>query len=270
MSKCENCSSEYKKFIKRKKIKSFVILVIQIAILVFFMALWELLTKYQIMDTFFFSSPSRILKTLKLLFDSGTLSLHINTTLYEAFLAFMISTVVGTIIAILLWWNETIRRVLDPYIVVLNSLPKIALGPIIIIIVGVGTKAIVMMAVLIMIIITIISMLNSFLQCDKNKLFLLDSMGASKFQKLYKLVLPSSATDFIGVVKINVGLTWVGTIMGEYLTSKAGLGYLIIYGKQVFDIDLVMTSTVILCVLAGVMYFAVALIENRIKKTKKK
>ena len=130
-------------------------------------------------------------------------------------------------------------------------------------------KAIVTMAVLICIIVTIISVLNGFLTADEGKILLLESMGASKFQILTKLILPYSIPNFISVLKINVGLAWVGTIMGEYLVSSAGLGYLIIYGGQVFKLDLVMTSTVILCILATLMYLAVALVEKQIIKKRR-
>ena len=151
---------------------------------------------------------------------------------------------------------------MEPYLIVLNSLPKVALGPIIIIWFGAGTNAIVVMAILIMIIITIISLLNAFVSCDKNKILLMKSMGASKWQILTKLVVPNAKDEFLSVLKINVGMTWVGTIMGEYLVSKAGLGYLIVYGSQVFKLDLVMTSILILCLLAGLMYGAVCLVER--------
>ena len=155
---------------------------------------------------------------------------------------------------------------LDPYIVVLNSLPKIALGPIIIIWVGAGTKAIIVMCILICVIITTLSILGSFLSCDKDKILLMKSMNAKKYQIFFKLIVPNSMLDFISVLKINVGMSWVGTIMGEYLVSKAGLGYLIVYGGTVFKLDLVMTSTVILCFLAGLMYFIVSRIEAHFKK----
>jgi NitT/TauT family transport system permease protein len=181
-------------------------------------------------------------------------------------IAFLIATIGGTIIAIILWRFDYLRKILDPYIVVLNSLPKIALGPIIIVWFGIGTTPIIVMAILIMIVITIISMLNSFTSCDENKVLLLKSMGANKFQILTKLILPNSLLEFISVLKINVGLTWVGTIMGEYLVSKAGLGYLIIYGSQIFNLDLVMASTIILCILAAIMYFIVAFIEKKVNK----
>lgn len=266
MKNNNNFSQAYKKYLKKKKLTSIIITSIQIGILVVFVGLWELLAHLNVIDTFILSSPSRMIKTIGLLYKDGSLFLHMGTTLYEALIGFAISTIVGTAIAVLLWWNEHIRRVLEPYIVVLNSLPKIALGPVLIIWIGVGTKAIVTMDILIMIVITILSMLNAFLAVDESKILLLKSMGASKFTILKKLILPHSLPEFISVLKINVGLTWIGTIMGEYLVSRAGLGYLIVYGSQVFALDLVMTSTVLLCVLAGLMYFVVAKIEKWIYK----
>lgn len=259
-------STEYKRYLKKQQIKKALIVVTQISILLIFLGLWEILARVGAIDTFILSSPSRIALTIKDLYLAGSLFTHILTTLWEALIGFVIATLGGTLIAILLWWNETLRKILDPYIVVLNSLPKIALGPLIIIWVGVGTSAIVTMDILIMVIITIISMLNAFNQVESSKIMLLQSMSANKFQILVKLILPSSLSEFISLLKINVGLTWVGTIMGEYLVSKAGLGYLIIYGSQIFNIDLVMASTIILCILAGLMYFIVAFIEKKVSK----
>lgn len=262
----QNFSPEYKAYVRKNAWRKVLIVSIQIALLGAFIGLWELLARTGAINVFITSSPSRIWTTIKDLIAGGTLFTHVGVTLYEATIGFLIATVAGSLIAILLWWNETIRRVLDPYIVVLNSLPKIALGPLLIVWVGIGTKSIVAMDILIMIVITIISMLNSFTSCDEGKVMLMKSMRANKFQILFKLILPNSLCDFISVLKINVGLTWVGTIMGEYLASKAGLGYLIVYGGQVFKLDLVMASAVILCVLAAIMYFVVALIEKLVYK----
>lgn len=270
MKKNDNFSSEYKKYLTKTKQKHFVVLSCQISILIVIFALWEILAATNIIDTFILSSPSRILNQIGLLFKNGTLFFHVGITLFEAIVGFVIATLLGSIVAILLWWNETLRKILDPYIVVLNSLPKVALGPILIIWMGAGMGAIVAMDVLIMLIITIISMLSSFVSCDKNKILLLKSMGANKWQILFKLILPNSLLDFVSVLKINVGLTWVGTIMGEYLVSSAGLGYLIVNGSQVFKLDLVMASTVMLCLLAAIMYFIVSKIETILKKSRQK
>ena len=207
-----------------------------------------------------------MIKTFSSLISEGELFRHIGVTLYEAILSFILSCGLGLLVAILLWWSDFIRKVLDPYLVILNSLPKIALGPLIIIWCGVGTKPIVVMAILISIIVTILSTLAAFLNCDKTKILLMKSMGANKLQIFTKLILPNALPDLISILKINVGLIWVGTIMGEYLVSKAGLGYLIVYGGTVFQLDLVMASTLILCILAGFMYFGVTLLEKKFSK----
>ena len=260
-----NYSQEHKQYLKKIKKQKTIVFSSQIIILILLFGLWELFAQIGIIDSFIMSSPSRIISTSKELFESGNLWYHIGVTLYEAVVGFVLATVIGFLIATILWWNDYIRKILEPYLVVLNSLPKIALGPIIIVWFGAGTKAIVFMAFLIMIIITIISFLNAFISCDEDKILLLKSMGASKFQILTKLIVPNALPEFVSILKINVGMTWVGTIMGEYLVSRAGLGYLIVYGGQVFKLDLVMSSTIILCILASVMYAFVAILEKKIK-----
>ena len=262
MKKTNEVSRERLLYLRGRRNNKIFVVAIRIAILVAFFALWEILAAVGAIDAFLMSSPSRIISTIKNLLSGGKLWLHVGTTLYETFLGFLIATVAGCIIALALWWSENLRKILEPYIIVLNSLPKIALGPIIIVWFGSGIKSIVFMAVIITIIVTIITMENGFLACEENKIMLLKSMGATKLQILLKLVLPSSMPTFISCLKINVGMAWIGSIMGEYLTSRQGIGYLIVYGGQVFKLDLVMASTVILCILAGLMYALVALIEK--------
>lgn len=262
-------SITHQKYIKKLRNDKIFIITMQVLILLAFIGLWELLATYGIIDPFFFSSPSRIFRTFITLFSSGTLWGHIGITLYETVIGFIIATLLGSLIAILLWWNEKIRHILEPYIIILNSLPKVALGPIIILWVGSGATAIITMCVLICIVITTISMMNAFLSCDSDKILLMKSMHANKFQIFWKLILPNAIPNFMAVLKINVGMSWVGTIMGEYLSSSAGLGYLIVYGSQVFKIDLVMTSTVLLCLLAGLMYGGICIAEKIVLNGKK-
>lgn len=233
----------------------------QFGILIAFFGFWELSTALGWADSFFTSSPSRIAVTfIELCGDN--LFQHIGITLAECLIGFAISTIAGLLIAIALWLSITARKVAQPYLIVLNALPKVALGPLIIIWVGVGMQATIFMAVLICIIVTVMTVLDGFVATDENKLLLMRSMGASKFKQLIYVVIPSSLPTLMSVIKVNIGLAWVGTIMGEYLISASGLGYLIIYGGQVFKIDLVMTATVVLCVLAALMYGIVALIEK--------
>lgn len=259
-------SKDRKKFLQKIRTKKIVVIISQIMLLALFLGLWEILTYYRILDPFFFSSPSRMYKNFFYLLEHNNLMYHIGVTLYEAILGFVIATGLGFVIAIILWWSDYIRRVLDPYLVVLNCLPKISLAPIIIIWFGAETKAIVVMAILIIVIITILSLLSAFMSCEKNKITLLKSMNASKFQIFFKLVFPNALPDIISVLKINIGLTWIGTIMGELIVTKAGLGYLLENGKIFLNLDTVMTSTVVLCVLAGGMYAILAIIEKIFKK----
>lgn len=252
-------------YLRKRRLNRFVIVAMQLLILVAFIALWEILTYYKVLDSFILSSPSRIIR-LVAQFDKRELARHILISLGECVTGFVIATVVGIAIGVALWWSERLRRILEPYVVVLNSLPKIALGPLIIIWVGAGAKAIITMAVLICIIVTIISALNGFMEVDGTEMLLMRALGANKLQILWHLVLPASIPNMLSILKINVGLAWVGTIMGEYLVSSAGLGYLIIYGGVVFQLDLVMMSTVILCLLAAIMYLAVAMVEKSIAK----
>lgn len=265
-NKAKTFSAEHKKFLLKHRTTKLLVLITQILLLITVLIAWELLTKFEIISSFFFSSPSKILKTIGELNNTGELLYHSRITLSETLIGFAIATSVGFIIAFILWYSDFLRKVLEPYLVVLNSLPKIALGPIIIIWFGAGSKAIIFMCILIVIIVTIMNILNSFTSCDKQLIALTRSLGASKMQIFFKLVLPSSLKDIVSTLKINVGLSWIGAIMGEYLVSKAGLGYLLIYGGQVFNLNLVMTSTVVLCALASIMYFAVALFEKIMNK----
>ncbi len=268
MKKELQCTKEHLDYLHSVRKKSIFVNVARVAILLFFLLLWELSAKFEWVNPFITSSPSRIGKTIVHLYQNGSLFMHISTTLWETLLGFAIAVVLGYSIALLLWWSEAFRRISEPYFVVLNALPKIALGPLIIIWCGTGSEAIVFMTVLIGLIVAILNMLNGFMATDENKLLLLKSMGASKLQILTKLVIPSSLPNFISMLKINVGMAWIGSIMGEYIVSKAGIGYLIVYGGQVFKLDLVMSAVLILCVLAAAMYALVALLERLLIKNK--
>ena len=261
-----NYSKEHIRYLKRLRGKKAGITAGRIAVVVVFFGLWEALTALGALDSFITSSPSRMAIKLAELFSTGNLLYHMGITLAETVLSFLLATGMGMLIAVLLWWFETARKILEPHLVILNALPKIALWPVIIIWVGAGTASIIVMALLISLIITIINTLQGFLSVDEGKLRLFKTMKAGKLQTLTKLVLPASIPNLIAILKVNVGLCWVGTIMGEYLVSKAGLGYLIIYGGTVFDLDIVMTATVVLCVLAAIMYYLVLAAEKLIRR----
>lgn len=261
------CSPSHAAYLKSLKKKTLAVHISRLALLFVLLGIWEILADTQVVNPFITSSPSRIVKTLASLAAGGELFYHVGVTLRETLVGFAVSTALGCGIALLLWWSEPLRKVIEPYIVVLNALPKIALGPLIIIWFGTGQKAIIFMTILVCIVIATMNMLGGFMRTDENKILLLKSMGAKKIQILCKLVIPSSAPNFIGMLKINVGMAWIGSIMGEYIVSKAGLGYLIVYGGQVFKLDLVMASVALLCVMAAGMYALVALLEKAVIKS---
>ena len=215
-------SEERKKYLKKEKKKKCIVILTQIAILIGFLGIWELLAKYEIIDSFITSRPSEILNTFINL-TSNDLLKHIWVTTYETLIGFLLGTFIGIILAILLWWSEFLAKVLDPYLVVLNSLPKVALGPIIIIWVGAGTPAIIVMAIAISLIVTILENLNGFLRTDKEVIKMAKTFKANKLQILTKIVIPANLSTFINSLKVNIGLSLVGVISGEFLVSKAGL-----------------------------------------------
>jgi NitT/TauT family transport system permease protein len=240
----------------------------QLLILIVALALWEISANAKIVDPFITSQPSRIIKTITNLYQEGVLFKHIGITCLETVVGFIVGTLLGTFVAITLWWSKFFSKVAEPYLVVLNSLPKIALGPVFIVWIGAGPAAIIVMTLAISLIVTVLEVLSGFLAIDQEKIKLVKTFGGTKFQVLTKVLLPASFPTIINALKINVGLSWVGVIVGEFLVSKAGLGYLIVYGGQVFKLDLVMTSVIILGVAAALMYQGVVVLENLLVKNK--
>lgn len=256
-------SDEHELYIKRIKKDKFKITFVRIFILIVLIALWEIAADYKLIDPFLTSSPSRMVKAFVNLYSESNLLRHIMVTCYETIIGFSLGTLLGTIIAILLWWFPFLSKVLDPYLVVLNALPKIALAPIIIFWVGNGMTAIIVITLLISIVTTILSIYTGFNEIDKEKLLLMKTFQASKFQILRHLIIPYSIPVLISALKINVGLSWVGVIMGEFLVAREGLGFLIVYGGQISQLDMVMMSIIILSFIAFIMYKLVAICEKK-------
>lgn len=259
-------SPEHAAYLRALRRTDTLVTLARLAVLVGLIALWEVSAQTGLLDSFIFSSPSRILRTLANLYAEGGLFQHIFVTVTETIAGFILGTLAGTLIAVVLWWFPTCMRVLDPYLVILNALPKIALGPILIVWIGAGYGSIVMMAVLISLVVTVMNTLVGFREVSSEKLLLMKSLGATRLQMLTMVVLPASVPAFMATLKLNVGMSWVGVIVGEFLVSKEGLGYLIVYGGQVFKLDLVMASIVILCAAAALMYYAVAFLERRLSR----
>ncbi len=253
--------TEREKFLKRVKYRKYMILSVQIGLLFGLIILWEVCANLGFIDSFITSQPSRVIKTIINL-SSNDLMMHLGVTCTETIVGFLLGVVFGMLIASILWWFKTCSEIFEPYLVILNSLPKIALGPIIIIWVGAGMKAIIVMALAISLIVTVMELLNGFKNTNPQIITTAETFGAKKYQVFFKIVLPANIKTLINSLKINLGLSLVGVIAGEFLVSKAGLGYLIVYGGQVFKLDLVMASVIILAVFAAIIYKLVLIFEK--------
>ncbi len=245
--------------------KKYKTLIIQISIVSLLLLLWELGTRFALINKFIFSSPSAILETLYNLIISGEIFIHIWITLLEIIVAFLLGAIIGFCVSIILYLHPLLAKVLDPFLTILNSLPKVALGPIIIIWFGANIKSIITMALLINVIISIITMYNGFIHTDELKIKMFKSFKATKMQILWKLVIPESIPTIISALKINISLTLIGVIMGEFLVSKKGIGYLILYGTQVFNLNLVFTGILILIILSYLIYKIVGFINKKLE-----
>lgn len=255
-------------YLEQTRIEDFLIRLYQILIVVVLLVFWEVGAAKQWIDPFIMSRPSKVMETIVELYHSGKLWVHIATTVGETTFGFVVGTIGGTLIAILLWWSPKVARILEPYIVVLNSIPKVALGPVFIVWLGSGTPAIIAMALAISIIVTVMMVFNGFNEVDPDKIKLLKSFGATRAQVMTKVTLPASVPTIIAALKVNLGLSLVGTIVGEFLVSKEGLGYLIVYGGQIFNMSLVMASVLILCVVAVILYYTVSVLERKVVRWK--
>ncbi len=258
-------SKERAAYLQRQKRKKRGIRIVQISIVVVIVAMWELLANLGIIDSFIMSQPSRMVKTLMNLGDNGLLT-HLGVTCMETLIGFLLGTGLGVGIAVLLWWSQTLSQIFEPFLVVLNALPKIALGPVFIVWVGAGMQAIIVMALAISLIVTVLEMLNGFLNTEEEMVKMVRTFGANRRQEFTTVVMPSNLHTLFHSMKVNIGLSLVGVIAGEFLVSKAGLGYLIVYGGQVFKLDLVMTSVVILAVVAALLYQSVVVAERLVTR----
>lgn len=252
----------HNEYLKKLKRENKVIYSWQLFILILFFFIWEFSSRHHYIDPLLFSSPTKILHLFITKVNDGTLFNHIYVTIFETILGFMIGTILGIIFATILWSSRKVARVSDPYLVILNAMPKVALGPIIIVALGPGYMSIILMGAIISVIITTIVVYSAFKEVDENYEKVLQSFGATRWQCFKHAIFPATLPTMISTIKVNVGLSWVGVIVGEFLVSNEGLGYLIIYGFQVFDFTLVMMSLMIIAIFAAIMYKAVETLEK--------
>ena len=240
-----------------------IILLFQLLITCLIIIIWQLLTDLNIIDSFIISSPKNILNTIITLYKENNLFIHILTTINEVIISFSITTILSIVLALILYNYNTLYKIFDPFITLINSLPKVALGPLFIIWIGSNIKSVITISVLISLIISLQTILNGFQNTDKLKIKLLKTFNASKLDILINVVLKENKSVILNTLKINISMCLIGVITGEFLTSKSGLGYLILYGTQVFDLNLVMSSLFILLIISFILYKIVILLIKK-------
>lgn len=240
--------------------------VLRVLVFLLFLILWEGSVRLGTLDSFFFSSPILVLRTCVDLWIYNDLAAHIGITLVETLLSFFLVTLISMSTACLLWFSRSFSEVCEPYLVILNSLPKSALAPLFIVWLGTGMDTIIVAGISVAIFGAIISIYSGFRQASEEKLNLIYTLGGSRTDMFRLVVLPSSVPLLLSTMKVNIGLSLVGVIIGEFLAARRGLGYLIIYGSQVFKLHMVISSILILCLIAFGLYRMIQGVEHLMKK----
>lgn len=256
-------NTRQEQYLAKLKKEQFFILIFRYFILIQFLLVWECLSYFKIIDSFFFSSPSQIILLFIEMCKDFEIFIHTGITLFETFISFIIVNILSIFIAIILISSSTISKIFEPYLVVLNSLPKSALAPLIIVWLGTGTKTIIVAGASVALFGSIINLYTGFSSVDNEKIKLITTLGGNQLACLKKVIIPSSFPIIISNMKVNIGLCLVGVIIGEFLAAKKGLGYLIIYSSQIFQLDSLILSIIILCIIAFLLYQIIDLIEKK-------
>lgn len=247
-------STGHRHYLRHYHFHRLLVIFFRIFLLTGFLFLWEFCASHQIIDSFIFSSPSKIMNVLLLMISDHSIFLHLGVTLYETFVSFFLVIFVSILFAILLWYSNNLSEILEPYLVVLNSLPKSALAPLLIVWLGATKTTIIVTGMSVAIFGSILNLYTSFRSTDPGKIKLIYTLRGNHLHVLTKVILPYSIPAIISNMKVNIGLCLVGVIIGEFLAAKEGLGYLIIYSSQVFKMDWLLMSICILCVFAIFLY----------------
>ena len=266
ISTATSSSTAQRTFLSKYRLHKKFVAAARVLLLVVFLSVWELTASHQIIDSFIFSSPSKIARCFLDMVADRSIFLHLGVTLYETIVSFLLVIVFSILTAVLLWFSKKLSEILEPYLVVLNSLPKSALAPLLIVWLGANIRTIIVAGMSVAIFGSIINLYTGFREADPEKLKLIRTLGGTKKDELTKIVLPSSVPLILSVMKVNIGLCLVGVIIGEFIGARQGLGYLIIYGSQTFKLTWVLMSIVILCVIAMGLYAILDFIEKRAQK----
>ena len=243
--KCKKESTAQKAYLRRQLHRRRLVLFCRIFLFVFFLICWEMSARLGLIDAFIFSSPSRTVRCFLRMMRDKSILIHTGVTLYETLISFTLVILCGLIGAILLWSSRNLSEILEPYLVMLNSLPKSALAPILIVWLGSNIRTIIVASISVAVFGSILTLHNGFSSMDPDQIKLIRSLGGNRIHILTKVLLPGSIPLILANMKVNIGLCLVGVIISEFLAAKQGLGYLIIYGSQVFQMDMVVMSIIL-------------------------
>jgi NitT/TauT family transport system permease protein len=238
----------------------------QIGILVGSLSLWEIGARAGWIDAFFWSQPSAIGNTMAIFFTTGDAWTDISFTFRSTIFGFLIGTTAGSLVGLSFWWSRNYAAIVQPYVICLESIPKLALAPLIILVFGIGLVSKVAVATALTLVVSTLTAYAGVkaLDADSEKLFY--SLGATRLQVFRKLVIPFCLPWIISVLRVNIGLALTGAIVGEFIASQHGLGRTILYAGQTYDIALVWVAVLVLSTLAMVMYAAVSWLESTLRK----
>lgn len=262
----ESVSENQIRYLKAHRRHHHMVSLFRLLLVVLFFGLWELAARKEWIDVFFFSSPGDIVRYLYQMLIDYSFFTNTGITLLETIVSFLLVTLLSLLVATLLWYVSSLAEILEPYLVVLNSLPKSALAPLLIVWLGTGTNTIIVAGISVAVFGSIISLYTGFCQSDPEMLKLIYTLGGNRRDALLKVILPGSVPLILSNMKVNIGLALVGVIIGEFLAARRGLGYLIIYGSQVFQLNMVITSIIILCAIAMAFYKMIQSLEHYYRK----
>ncbi len=253
-------------YIKKHHRHHHLVALLRLLVLISFLLIWEFSGRLGLIDTFFFSSPCMVVSFFVEMLRDGSFFTHTGITLLETLISFLLITIISILFATILWYSKTLSEITEPFLVVLNSLPKSALAPLFIVWLGTGINTIIVAGISVAVFGSIINLYTGFKSVDSEKLKLIQTLGGNRFDAFHKVVLPSSIPTILSNMKVNIGLALVGVIIGEFLAARRGLGYLIIYGSQVFQLNMVISSIIILCAIAMGLYQCIQWTEHYYKK----
>ncbi|EGG35927.1 ABC transporter permease [Paenibacillus sp. HGF5] len=235
-----------------------------VAVLVFLV--WEVFTRIGLLDSYYWSSPSAILRTTWTQITEGTLLRDITYTSGSTILGFVFGTFLGALLGLSFWWSKSYAGISEPYLIILNALPKLALAPVLVILLGIGFFSKVALAFSMTVVVSALSAYSGVKSVDPDMEKLMYSLGAKRHQVFTKVVVPWSMPWIISSLRINIALALAGAIVGEFIASSQGVGRMIMYAGTILDINLVWVGVVVLSLLSMVMYWGVVVLEKWLSK----